>query len=251
MAQYLKGDCVNNAYTELRISGLTSQPGPGELAVALRRLEGMANEYLKRNICVGYNLEDDPDANSSAGIPPEYQETFELCLARRLLSTFGKGAMDKVDPELLKRQSALFSFLSSSTAPKRQTQPGSRMALGSGNTLRNFRNRRFFRPIPRVPIACASNKMVVGKTQDFTEHFDSFLIDSETIASYTIDADTGLTIVSSSLSSPDVLYRINAAGSSSERSDTFLQVLIIATTSTGRIEPRTINFELKPETIIA
>lgn len=251
MAQYLKGDCINNAYTELRISGLTKQPGPGELKVALRRLEGMANEYLKRNICIGYNLEDDPDVNSSAGIPPEYQETFELCLARRLLSTFGKGAMDKVDPELLKRQSALFSFLSSSTAPKRQTQPGSRMALGSGNTLRNFRNRRFYRPVPQVPISCDSKKMVVGATNDFTEHFDSFLIDSEVISSYTIEADTGLTIISDSLSSPDVSYRINAVGSNPESSDTFLKVLIVATTDTGRIEPRTINFELIPETTIA
>ena len=251
MAQYLKGDCVNNAYTELRISGLTSEPGPGEKAVALRRLEGMANEYLKRNVCVGYNLEDDPDFNSSAGIPAEYKESFELCLARRLISTFGKGAMDKVDPELLKRQSAAFSFLSSSTAPKRQTQAGSRMPLGNGNTLRNFRYRRFNRPVPQVPLSCASKVMTVNATNDFIEHFDSFLTDSETIASYTIAADTGLTIVSDSLSSPDVLYRINAAGSSSERSDTFLQVLIIATTSTGRIEPRTINFELKPETTIA
>jgi hypothetical protein len=251
MAQYLKGDCVNNAYTELRISGLTSQPSPNELKLALRRLEGMANEYRKRNVCVGYNLEDAPDANSSAGIPAEYQESFELCLARRLISTFGKGAMNKVDPELLKRQSAAFSFLSSSTAPKRQTQPGSRMALGSGNTLRNFRNRRFYRPVPQVPLTCESKRMVVGETFDFVEHFDSFLIDSEVVSSYTIDADTGLTIVSDSLSTPDVLYRINAVGNNPESYDTFLQVLIIATTDTGRIESRTINFELTPETTIA
>lgn len=251
MAQYLKGDCVNNAYIELRISGLTKIPGKEENKLALRRLEGMMNEYLKRNICVGFNLEDAPDLNSSAGIPAEYRESIELCLARRLLSSFGKGAMDKVDPELLKRQSAAFSFLSSSTAPKRQTQAGSRMPLGSGNTLRNFRHRRFNRPVSQVPLSCASIKMTVGETRDFIEHFDSFLVDAETIASYTIDADTGLTIVSDSLSTPDVNYRINAVGSNPEGHDTFLQVLIIATSSTGRIESRTINFELTPETTIA
>lgn len=251
MTQYLKADCVNNAYIELRISGLTKIPGPEENKVALRRLEGMANEYFKRNVCVGYNFEDTPDLNSSAGIPPEYQESFELCLARRLISTFGKGAMDKIDNELLKRQSAAFSFLSSSTAPKRQTQAGNRMPIGNGNTLRNFRYRRFNRPVPRVPLTCASNKMVIGSTFDFVEHFDSFLVDAETITSYTLEADTGLTIVSDSLSTPDVNYRINAVGGNPTSSDTFLQVKIVATTDTGRVEPRTINFELIPETTIA
>lgn len=148
MAEYLKGDCINNAYTELRISGLTTIPSKEELTVALRRLEGMANEYSKRNVCIGYNFEDSPDLNTDSGIPPEYQESIDLCLARRLISMFGKGAMDKVDPELLKRQSAAFSYLSSATAVVKQTQPGRRMPRGSGNTLRSFRHSKFYTPVP-------------------------------------------------------------------------------------------------------
>lgn len=142
---YFKGDIVNGAYEELRISGLTVDPSPSENAKALKKLEAMANEFFKRNVCAGYNFEEEPDLNTESGIPPEYQNSFELCLAYRLISTFGKG--QSPDPILLKNQRAAFSYLSSSTAVVKVVQPSPRSPVGSGNTLWRQRYNRFYKAL--------------------------------------------------------------------------------------------------------
>lgn len=242
MAQYLKGDCINNAYGQLRISGLTSIPGKGEITVALRELEGMAHEYFKSGICVGYNFEDTPDTGSSANIEWAYRISFEICLATRLVSYFGKGSADKIDPVLFKRQAGAYTFLSGSTAIVPRLQAPSRMPKGSGNE-RFYSNRynKFYQPVDQAPSTCYTNKMVIGEINNFIEHFDDFLIDAETIASYTIEASSGLTIVSDSLTTPDVSYQISATGTV----EGLEQVKIVATADSGRVKTRLINFELE------
>ena len=243
---YLKGDCVNNAYEELRISGLTANPTPANNATALRRLEGMANEFFRLDICVGYNFEDTPDLNSTAGIPPEFHESFELCLSKRLASIFGKGSAEKLDPSLARRQSGAYSFLRGATAVAPRVQPSGRMPVGSGNERFGWRWNRFYKPVNTAPVSCATNKMVVGNIRDFVEHFDSFLIDSEVLSSYTIEANTGLTysLDAISTSGTDIEYRIEAVGSDTNNPNGLYQVKIVATTDNGRVETRLVNFEL-------
>lgn len=243
---YLKGDCVNNAYEELRISGLTSSPTPANKATALRKLEQMANEFFRVDICVGYNFEDDPDLNSTAGIPPEFQEAFELCLSKKLISIFGKGAADKIDQLLMQRQSGAYSFLSGATAVAPRIQPSGRMPVGSGNERSGWRWNRFYKPVETAPVSCETNKMVIGDIRDFVEHFDSFLIDSEVVSSYTIEANTGLTYSLDAISTDgtDIDYRIEAVGSDTNNPNGLYQVKIVATTDDGRVETRLVNFEL-------
>lgn len=240
----LKIDLINDAYEEMRISGLTVSATPEDNVLALRRLEGLANELFKRNVCIGFNFEDTPDINSSSGIGPEYSYSIACILASRLLSAFGKSTGDKVDPLLLSNASAQLSFLHASTATPRQTQYPRRQSIGSGNSLRAFRFNRFYRKQPEAPNTCSTNRMVVGGIDDFIEHFDSWLIDPEEISSYTIEADTGLTIVSDSNETPDINYRIQAVGNNPTKSDSLLQVKIVVTSDNGRIEPRLIDFEL-------
>ena len=235
MANNLKSDIINGAYAQMRISGITVDPGPTELTVALRRLEGLANELHGRNICPGYYFEEEPDITSPSGLDRKYWYSFECILAMRLLSDFGKGMQDKIDPMLIKNASAQMSFLYSSTANPRQTQYPSRQSVGAGNR-RPFS--KFFAPSVRAPNTCDTNQMIVGDINDFVEHFSSYLISPEVIDSYTIESDTGLTIVSDSLTSPDVFYRIEAVGGSVQR------VKIVATTDDDRIITRIIYFEL-------
>ena len=235
-----KGDLINGAYSQLRISGLTAQPTPEDLSLALRRLEGMMAEFFKRNICVGYYFEDDPDVNSPHNVEEGYWYTIECLLAVRLIADFGKTPSQS----LISLSQSGYSFLSASTAQVKQTDYPSRQPRGSGSTLRYNRYQRFYRPQAEAPLSCETNKMIIGNIDDFVEHFDSYLKDTETVSSYTIEADDGLTIDSDSLTSPDIDYRIEATGNSGERSNGFLQVKIVATTSLGRIETRLINFEL-------
>ena len=245
MANDLKSDIINGAYSQMRISGITVNPSPEDNVMALDRLENMANELEGRNICTGYNLEDAPDASSPSGLEKKFWYPFKCVLAMRLLSDFGKGSPQKADPLLLKNASAGLSFLYAATANPQETQPPSRQAIGGGNSLRYHRYRRFYTPTEEAPNTCETNRMIVGDIDNFVEHFDSYLTaDGETIASHTIEADTGLTIVSDSLTTPDVDYQILAVGNDGISSDSLLQVKIVATTSTGRKATRVINFEL-------
>lgn len=246
MTQYLKADCINNAYQEIRISGLTVQAGPEENKTALRKLEAMANEFEGRNVCVNYNFEDTPDLNSSAGIETKYRESFELCLAVRLLSIFGKGASDKVDQVLFTRESGSWTFLSGTTAPIQRVQAPNRMPIGSGNERYGLRLSRFYKPTYTADPGCSTKKMIIGEINDYVEHFDSKMVNNELLASYTIESNDGLTILSDSISSSyyDINYRIQAIGDTSDNPTGLYQIKIVATTDNNRVITRLITFEL-------
>jgi hypothetical protein len=244
MSVLLKVDIINRAYSIMRISGITSIPVPEELELALDTLESLANELEERNVCTGYNLQDDPDPNEAVMISKGLSYSMASVLANRLLSDFGKD----ITPSLMKQEKAAWSLLYSSTVKYRQTQYPKRMPIGMANTLR-YRNRwfRFYQPIAQAPLDCDTKKMVIGDTNDFAEHFDSYLRDTEDIASYTIDSDPGLQIDSHELSSSlaDVDYTITAVSSSGTNyTNALQQVVIIATTTEGRVETRLINFRL-------
>jgi hypothetical protein len=235
-----KAEIINNAYSWVRISGITKNPTASETKKALDRLESMAEEFKGRNICVNYNFEDVPDTDSVHNIHRKYWTAFETNLAARLLADFGKNAT----PELIAAQQASFSFLSADTAQVKQTQYPPRQPIGSGNTLRRYRYRNYYVPAAEAPTSCATNKMIIDDVDDFVEHFDAYLAESEVISSYTIEADTGLTILSDSNTDEDVNYRVRADGNTGEESDTVFQVKIVVTTDDSRVTTRLINFEL-------
>jgi len=241
MVANLKGDIVNDAYNEARISGLTSNPTPDEVEKALLRLESMAAQWEKKNIFVGYNFEDEPDINTPHNIPIEYWSTFYTNLAIKLLASFGK------DPKqtLIMEAQSNFSFISSATAQVRELQYPSRMPIGHGTSARYGNNwQRFNQPVVEAPLGSATNKMIIGTIDDFVEHFDDYLKTGEDIESYVLEKDDGITIVSESLSTPDVNYQVSAVGNNDTSIGEFLQVKITATTTDGRVEIRYIDFEL-------
>lgn len=240
----LKGDIVNKAYSHMRVSGITKQPGAEEISLGIHTLESMAAEWFGNNICTGYNFEDEPDVNSKHGVDRKYWLAFSLSLANLLLIDKGKT----LTPELAAQQRGSYGSLVTLSAAEsqREVQYPSRMPRGSGNTLHWTRYHRYYRPGAEAPISCSTNKMVVDQVDDYVEHFDSYLKDLEDISVYTIEADTGLEIVSDSNTINDVSYRIKAL-SNSETKTGFLRVKIVVTTTDGRVEPRYINFEVSSE----
>lgn len=238
---HLKGDTINSAYSRMRISGITAQPTPEDLDVALERLEEMSARWLRKNINTGYNFEDAPDPNTPTGIEAGYRSAYASNLAMLLLSDFGKAP----HPGLVTEASTAFSDLSASTAQTREINYPQRQPRGRGNTLRYNRWQRFYRPQDIAPNEGETNTMIVGDIDDFTEHFDSYLLSVEDIASFVITSDSGLTVVSSSINNADIDYRIKAVGSNDgESTDGLQQVKIVMTTTAGRIETRLINFIL-------
>jgi hypothetical protein len=237
----LKIDIINGAYSIMRISGLTVLPQPGEVTLALKKLEALAKTLKYRGICVGYNFEDNPNPNSKSGIDIAAVDAFEFLLAQRLLPDFGKGQTP--DQSLLDGASGAMSFLYSLSTDLNIIQYPSRQPIGSGSTRRHNRYRRFYIPTAIAPNECATNTMYIDDVSDFVEHFDPYLGFNETVVSYVLTADTGLNVTNEVLASPDIFYRVTATGNSTG-SNLLLRIKIVATTSLNRIETRIINFEL-------
>jgi len=236
-----KGDIINRAFSALRISGITSDPSPEDLELALGKLENMAAEFAGRSMNTGYAFEDDPDPNAPHNMDRKFWHSFDVNLAFRLMPDYGKGAQP--DVTLIRQASAGASFLSSATAFVKAVQYPDRMPIGSGNRGWN-RWRNFYQKQAEAPFSYLTKTMYTGDVNDFVEHFDSYLKTGEDVSSYSIEAETGLTINSDSLVTPDVLYNITATGNSDGLAISLLKVKIVAVTSDGRIETRVINFRL-------
>ena len=238
-----KIDAMIDAYQQLRISGLTITPSPEQLEVALDRMEGMVAEWFERNICCGYNFEDQPDPNSASGVERAYKQAIATNLAVRLIPDFNKEVPQTLMMQAVQSLSNL-SGRSAFNIVNKVAYP-SRMATGSGNTLRYNRWNRFYRTTGPQPASCKTNVMYVGDVNDFVEHFDAYL-DGEVIASVVFSADSGITIQSSSFTDTDVLYQVLAANSTESTSTMVRQLTIIATTDTGRVQTRVVYFSIEP-----
>jgi len=238
----LKVDRINSAYSKLRISGITVNPTSANNKLALGKLEALMAELFTKNVCLGYNIEDKPDLNTKSGINKGFYESVDSVLAFRLMPDFGKGF--KPDPSLISQAKDGSSHLFAATANPNETQYPSRMPIGSGNSL--YKNRKFYYPQAQAPDSCLTNDIAYdpdnANINDYVEHFDSYLKNSEVISSFTIEADTGLTIISSSISDDDIIYRIRADGTDSGVS--VLQVKIVVTTDDSRVITRVIDFQL-------
>jgi hypothetical protein len=234
MAKASKANLINDAYSQMRISGLTVNPTPSDNELALGRLEGMAAEFESRGMCANYNFTEEPDPADESGITLAYRHAFSSCLAVRLVD-FGKP----VPMELAMQASQAASNLSAQTFQLRPTQYPSRQPVGSGNTLRTNMWQKFYQPSPQAPQDCATNYMTVTNVNDFSESWEDYLNDGETIDSYTKEVSNGLSVESESISSPFINYRIKALAAG------FQAIEFTVLTSDGRVNVRQVNFEVK------
>lgn len=235
----LKIDHINRAYYELRISGLTVTPSPENNRAALVLLEDMFAELEETyDICVGYNFEENPDLNSESGISRGTNNMAGTNLAIALAASFNKPVNPSLDNLAGRAMSGVTAKVASDRA--RQVLPSARMPVGSGYRYRN-RHRQFERPEVLAPNTCSTNRMVIDDVNTFTESFHSYLV-GETIASFTIEASAGLTVLTSSNNDDVVTYRVQANQPSGVGS--FNKLIIVITTSTGRVKSRDIDFEI-------
>lgn len=238
-----KNDIILGAFSQLRISGITRQPTPEDLELALVRLEDMASQW-DTTMPVGFNFEDTPDPNSDAGIPRGLKLAFETGLAVRLIPDYNK----EVPQALAAISSGALSHMASLSAMQRiqGVQYPSRMPIGSGNGIWSRWARFYGVYTGSLPINSSDVSMFIGDKNTFTEKFDAYLKDGEAIASFSIVADSGLTLSAQSNTDTEILYTVLAGTPTSSDATNILQVTIIVTTSLGRIETRRNFIEVVP-----
>ena len=228
---------VNDAYSQLRISGLTSNPTPEDVEVALMRLENMMAELP---FSVGYSFEDEPDPNSLTNVARPYWQMMATNLAVRLIPDFNKVAPQAL---LMQASQSLSSAIAKVAAENIRHVPyPSRQPLGSGNDRRGY-SQRFYSIAGTAPNDQSTIRVHAGDVDDYTYGFSAFLNTGEVISTHTVTPDDGLTLVSSSNTDTAVLYRIsvdeNAVSNGSLR-----RVKVAITTSTGRVSNVYIDFEV-------
>lgn len=194
MATQTKGEVINNAYSQLRISGLTAEPQPNEIAKALKRLESMMAEYDGRNICLDYNFQETPTLDASTGVDIQFDQMMETNLAVRLVPDFGKKISQDDSLVLLGKQASqsLSNASARSAIVNRAIYPR-RQAIGSGNTFRWQRWRRFSQDKPAAPISCGTVQMPLNVVKTIIENWINQLAVDEKIIDVSITYSRGLT----------------------------------------------------------
>jgi hypothetical protein len=115
--------------------------------------------------------------------------------------------------------------------------------LGGGTSGR-YGNRQRFNSNPALPPEeCATNIIIIGGIDDYSEDFTAYLNAVELISSFVITSDNGLTLVSSSNDSPLISYRIEAVSNSTQ--GRWQQVKIVITTDSGRVTTRLTSFDVR------
>lgn len=228
-----KVDIIKDAYSQLRISGITTNPTPSDLETALIRLENMVAEW-RQKISINYAFEDCPDPNTETNVKRSFWHCLATNLAVRLIPDFNK----QVPQSLMNQAVQSYSSMVGSVAMDRinQVDYPNRMPMGSGNTLKYNRWQRFYKRSGDDANAANLIEMTKGDVNDFTEHFDSYLKDGEYIYEFTITTDDGLDVESSESSDTDVDYRIKATGRSESATDSIKQLTIVITTTNERVE---------------
>lgn len=241
--QITKGDIVNEAFEEIRISGLTIKATPDEVERGLLKLEAMAAEWESRNILVGYNFTEYPDTADESNLPLMAKQAFVTNLATRMVSSFGKEMPSVLAVQALQS----VSTLSGSIALLRPVQAPARMPRGSGNTLRWNRFQRYSFQQSLPPLDSTTKSLRIGDVNDFYQDWDSYLQESEDLDSYVLVASKGVSVLTESLSTPRVNFRLRAEPVSSTQDGlqaNYATVSITVTTTDGRVDTKVINIRL-------
>jgi len=232
-----KIDIIQGAYSQMRISGLTVQPTPEDVNLALIRFEDMMEEFFGRGMCIGFNFEDVPTTTAPHGLARKYRQMAQTNLAVRMIPDF-----NKVVPQTLQaqaKQTYSFAIGAATLDNIRAVQAPRRMPRGSGNTLRYNRWQRFNRPASLPDNECKTINIIQGDINDYSESFEPYL-EGETIVSFTIVSTAALSVLSSSNTESIVSYRVKALDPAT--SGAGQSIIITVTTNSGRVYTHTVGF---------
>lgn len=233
-----KIDIVLAAYEELRISGLTSKATPEEITTGVKRLDSMILGWKNKNLCVNYipsESYNNIDPNQDSGLNDSDMFAVVANLAKNLCAIFGKACHPQTKADAKNGYDELFSVV----LPERENDPY--LPLGSGRPFGNtFAWRYKYQGDDKnAPENCDTFDLKVGQIDLFSIDFNNYLLDGNTIASFTVEDGQGVSVLSSV--EVDGVVSVEAKGLIAG----FATIKITVTsTPSGRVNPETINFNV-------
>ena len=233
---YTKGDVANQAFEELRISGLTVDPTPEDMSLAVRRLDAIVNGWKNYNICLGYNESADPigiDPGQEAGTSDNDFYALVLNLAKSLAPAFGKTPA----AETLVQAKIAYEGLFSLTPVQREGTPyqpmgsGSRSRFWYGGTRLCIPNYQQY--IENSPTDCEAISLKTGQTKIFELDYSDLVPDGATLSSFESSATGSVSI--DSISETDAVFTVELTGGIPQASS----IKITLTFSNGEVNPVT------------
>jgi len=197
-----KIELINAAFSELRISGITSGPSADDIELALEALEDMMRPLCDKYPTLGYNFEEVPDPNTLSGIPAWANNAIQLKLGDTIGFRYGKG----VD---LKRLGGAMSHLSTKLSPTPNYQNSSHMPSGRGNSWWNTFSDR----MPPYETADPSSiVLAIGDTRLISEDLSNYFRPGETLLNVVLTSDPQLVFTSLTTSGNTASFNVAANG---------------------------------------
>ena len=230
----LKAEAINQAYAEIRISGLTVDPSPEDNELALRELDQLMTLWRGKRRDVGYNFPEPTadqalvvsDPSDVLGVVDWALQGVICSLALRLLPYFGKEA----PPVLAAKSRGAVNVIKQNTVKVPDVPYPNRMPRGSGNTVTQpgYVWRYYYPAYDGRPIR---KPIVYTQVLDCFQDFSNFLADGDTIESYVISAED-IKLISHAQDGNVINFRVEA----DKQRDGWVEITI--TTTGGQVLPQ-------------
>ncbi len=234
-----KNDIVLSAYEELVISGITSKPSPEEVKLAVKRLDMMVLSWQNLGLCLSYIRSDgfnDVNPNQDSGLNDVNAHAVTLNLAKTLAPAFGKPLNPDTRAEARKAYLGLFS--SEMTYKETDTY----LPTGSGHGFGYHYYNRFNYNVEQVnaPDDCETRDIKLGQVDYYPIDFTPYLneVSGDEITSFTVEDGQGVEVLQSAQDGNSII--LEAKGLTVG----FAPIKIIVNTTSGRVNPETINFNV-------
>lgn len=225
---------INAAFSELRISGITSGPTPDDIELALEALEDMMRPLCDKYPTLGYNFEETPNPNTLSGIPVIFNNAIQLKLGDTIGFRYGKTVDQK-------RLSGAMAHLSAKLSPTPSYQNSARMPSGRGNSWWNTFSDR----MPPYETADPSSEVMgLSDSRFVSVDLGDAFAPGETLASAVVTCDPQLAISGTATSGNTVTFTVTAQGTAGVNFRIMIAITGTLTTVADRVLYVTVADEL-------
>ena len=238
-----KNELVLDAYEEMRVSGLTVTPSPGEVTSAIKKMDSMILSWQNKGLCFGYVKSagyNDIDPTQDSGVSDSDAFAIVYNLAKTLCPMYGKQADRETKVNAKVSYEGLFS---PELTTREQTPYLPRGAGGSsfyGSNIGGYCLNYFQTFEKNAPDYCTTKDIITGQIEFFGIDFNLYLnkFEGDTIASFIVEDGQGVKV----LESAELNGFINIKAQDGAVGNA--PVLITITTTSGRVLPETVSFNV-------